>query len=138
MVLALLLGVSRTTLAMARDGHLPQKLSVVSPAVGVPRYASLAVGVVVLILAVTTDLRAAIGFSSFGVLLYYGLANASAFTLRADEGRPPRWIPPLGLLGCVVLAASLPLADVLAGVAVIAVGALAYALTRRTRAKMAS
>jgi basic amino acid/polyamine antiporter, APA family len=137
-LLALLLGVSRTTLAMARDRHLPHVLSIVSPSVGVPRYASLSVGVVVLILAVTTDLRSAIGFSSFGVLLYYFLANASALTLRPDEGRPPRWLPPLGLLGCALLAASLPLVDVIAGTTAIAIGALAYAVTRRTRERMAA
>jgi APA family basic amino acid/polyamine antiporter len=32
------------------------------------------------VLVLTTDLRAAIGFSSFGVLLYYAVANASAWT----------------------------------------------------------
>jgi APA family basic amino acid/polyamine antiporter len=136
-LLALLLGVSRTTLAMARDGHLPHALAVVPSSAGVPRYASLAVGAVVLILAVTVDLRAAIGFSSFGVLLYYGLANASALTMRADEGRPPRWLPPLGLLGCALLAGSLPLVDIVAGAGVIVLGALAYAATRQRRARMA-
>ena len=29
----------------------------------------------------TTDVRGAIGFSSFGVLAYYAVANASAWTL---------------------------------------------------------
>ena len=33
------------------------------------------------------DLGAAIGFSSFCVLVYYAIANASAFTLRAGASR---------------------------------------------------
>ena len=37
-------------------------------------------GAAVAILVLTTDLRGAIGFSSFGVLTYYAVANASAFT----------------------------------------------------------
>ena len=34
----------------------------------------------------TVDMRGVIGFSSFGVLIYYAIANASAFTRTADNG----------------------------------------------------
>jgi APA family basic amino acid/polyamine antiporter len=129
-LLALLLGVSRTTLAMARDRHLPYALAAVHPRHGVPHRAELAVGAVVAILAATADLRGAIGFSSFGVLAYYAIANASALTLTAAEGRPPRAVPALGLAGCLTLAFALPLASVLTGAAVLTVGALAYAVRR--------
>jgi APA family basic amino acid/polyamine antiporter len=128
-LLALLLGVSRTTLAMARDRHLPHQLATVSR--DVPRYAEIAVATVVLVLVLTTDLRGAIGFSSFGVLGYYAIANASAFTLTAAERRPPRWLPVLGVTGCAVLAFSLPLVAVLSGAGVLVLGALAYLMTRR-------
>ena len=80
-LLALILGVSRTTLAMARDRHLPSALSAVHPRFQVPHRAELAVGAVVAALAATVDVRGAIGFSSFGVLAYYAVANASAWTL---------------------------------------------------------
>ncbi|MET0423432.1 MAG: amino acid permease, partial [Actinoplanes sp.] len=46
-LLALILGVSRTGLAMARDGHLPRALAAVHPRHGVPHRAELAVGLVV-------------------------------------------------------------------------------------------
>lgn len=127
-LLALILGVSRTTLAMARDRHFPVALAAVHPRFGVPHRAEVVVGVVVAVLAATTDLRAAIGFSSFGVLVYYAIANVSAWTLSADEGRPPRVVPLLGFAGCAVLACTLPIASVLVGVAVLAAGALAYTL----------
>ncbi|MFV8131829.1 APC family permease [Streptomyces syringium] len=129
-LLALILGVSRTTLAMARDRHLPHALAAVHPRFGVPHRAELAVGAVVAVLAATTDVRDVIGFSSFGVLVYYTIANASAWTLAPDEGRPPRAVPVLGALGCLALAFALPSASVVSGVVVLAVGAAAYGLRK--------
>jgi APA family basic amino acid/polyamine antiporter len=127
-LLALMLGVSRTTLAMARDRRLPKALDAVHPRHGVPHRAELAIGVLVAALAASVDLRGAIGFSSFGVLVYYAIANASASTLRREEHRPPRGLPVLGLIGCMVLAFSLPTTSIVAGVAVLAAGALLWVL----------
>ncbi len=79
-LLALVAGVGRTSLAMARNGDLPRWLASVHPTYQVPDHAELAVGAVVAVLVLTTDLRGAIGFSSFGVLVYYAVANACAFT----------------------------------------------------------
>ncbi|MEN3540349.1 APC family permease [Microbispora sp. ZYX-F-249] len=129
-LLALILGVSRTTLAMARDRHLPHVLAAVHPRFRVPHHAEVAVGAVVAVLAATADLRGAIGFSSFGVLVYYAVANAAAWTLGPEEGRPPRVVPALGLAGCLVLAFALPLSSVLSGAAVLAAGAVVYAVRR--------
>jgi len=142
-LLALLLGVSRTTLAMARDRHLPHLLAAVHPRFQVPHRAELMIGLVVTVLAASADVRSAIGFSSFGVLLYYAITNASAFTLRPDEGRPARSIPVVGVIGCVVLAFALPLSSVISGAAVLAAGITVYGLrgtwsvVRRRRAESA-
>ncbi|GAA4989647.1 APC family permease [Yinghuangia aomiensis] len=132
-LLALILGVSRTTLAMARDRNLPHCLAAVHPRFKVPYRAELAVGATVSVLAATVDVRGTIGFSSFGVLTYYAIANASAWTLTPAEGRPRRFIPVLGLAGCLALAFALPTASVAAGTAVLAAGAAAY-LVRRAAA----
>ncbi|BBZ23885.1 conserved hypothetical transport protein [Mycolicibacter hiberniae] len=129
-LLALILGVSRTTLAMARDRYLPEALAAVHSRFGVPHRAELAVGVVVAVLAATTDIRGAIGFSSFAVLVYYAVANASALTLSAREGRPPRLIPLVGLAGCVTVAFAMPRTSVLAGLAVFALGVAVYGVHR--------
>jgi APA family basic amino acid/polyamine antiporter len=123
-LLALILGVSRTTLAMARDRYLPHQLAAVHPRFNSPHRAEIAVGVVVAVLAAVVDARGAIGFSSFAVLLYYAIANASAMTLRGKA------IPVLGLIGCVVLAFSLPLTSVLVGTGVVLLGAAVYWLRR--------
>ncbi|MGR6915296.1 APC family permease [[Actinomadura] parvosata] len=130
-LLALLLGVSRTVLAMARERDLPGALAAVDPVRQVPRRAEVAVGVAVIVLLVVADLREAIGFSSFGVLVYYAIANACAFTLRRDEGAPPRAVPVLGLALCLLLAATLPWASVMAGLAVFAIGLAIYAVRHR-------
>jgi APA family basic amino acid/polyamine antiporter len=129
-LLALILGVSRTVFAMSRDRHLPSVLDVVS-ARSVPYRAEVAVGVAVAVLVVTVDLRGAIGFSSFGVLVYYAIANASALTLRPSEGAPWRPVPVVGLAGCLLLAATLPFRSVLAGLAVFAVGLAVWLLRHR-------
>jgi APA family basic amino acid/polyamine antiporter len=105
---------------MARDRHLPTTLATVHQPSGVPRPAEISVGVVVAVLAATLDLRGAIGFSSFGVLVYYAIANCSALTL----GR--RVIPALGLAGCLVLAFTLPWTSVVTGAGVLTAGALVY------------
>lgn len=125
-LLALILGVSRTTLAMARDRHLPTALTAVHPRFDSPYRAEIAVGVVVAVIAAVADVRDAIGFSSFAVLVYYAIANASAYTL----GR--RTIPVVGLIGCLVLAFALPFTSVLAGMGVVALGAVAFLVRSRT------
>lgn len=134
-LLALILGVSRTTLAMARDRHLPHGLAAVHPRFRVPHRAELVIGVVVAVLSATADLRGAVGFSSFAVLIYYAIANASAFTLGRDEGRPHWLIPVIGLVGCLTLAVAMPFSSVLSGVAVLSVGVAAYAVRRVMRRK---
>jgi APA family basic amino acid/polyamine antiporter len=130
-LLALIAGIGRTTLAMSRNGDLPRPLAAVEPRHQVPARAELAVAVVVAILVTTTDLRGAIGFSSFGVLVYYAVANASAFTQAREHRRWPRALNVVGLAGCVTLVATLPVSAVAAGLAVLGVGVAGRAAVRR-------
>ncbi len=121
-LLSLILGVSRTTLAMARDRHLPHALAAVHPRFASPHRAELVVGAVVAVVAAVADVRGAIGFSSFAVLIYYAIANASAMTLGRSM------IPAVGLTGCVLLAVLLPVSSVLVGAGVVLLGAIGYAV----------
>jgi len=132
-LLALLAGVARTALAMGRNRDLPSRLAAVDPGRSVPVVAQIAVAAVVMLLVATIDLRGMLGFSSFGVLLYYAVANASAFTQDAEHRRWPKAWQVLGLAGCLVLVATLPWPAVLAGLAVFAIGVLGRLLARRTR-----
>lgn len=122
-LLALIAGVGRTSFAMARDGELPHPLTRVHRRFGVPHVAELTVGAAVIVLVLIADLRGAIGFSSFGVLVYYLVANWSALTQPAAERLVPRWVSWSGAIGCVVLVMTLPLVSIAAGVAVFAFGA---------------
>src|ERR1700722_13469910 len=113
-LLALIAGLGRTVLAMARHRDLPAWLAAVHPRYRVPHHAEIALGVVVCILVATVDLRGVIGFSSFGVLIYYAIANASAYTLPG-AGRGARVRDVCGVAGCLLLVATLPWQSAVAG-----------------------
>jgi basic amino acid/polyamine antiporter, APA family len=130
-LLALIAGIGRTSLAMSRNGDLPRWLAAVHPRYRVPGHAELAVAAVVSVLVLTTDLRGAIGFSSFGVLTYYAIANAAAYTQPAERRRWPRALNVVGLVACAALVVTLPLTAVAAGVAVLAVGLAGRVILRR-------
>jgi len=131
-LLALIAGIGRTSLAMARNHDLPSWLAAVHPVHRVPHHAEIALAAVVSVLVLTVDLRGAIGFSSFGVLVYYSIANASAFTQTGEQRRWPRALNLLGVTGCVALIATLPVQSVIAGVMMFAIGlAGRYVVLRR-------
>ena len=130
-LLALIAGIGRTTLAMAREGDLPRWLASVHPRYRVPDHAEVAVAAAVTLLVLTTDLRGAIAFSSFGVLTYYAIANASAWTQRGEFRRWPRAVNAVGLVGCTTLVATLPVRAVAVGLAMFAVGLAWRVIIRR-------
>lgn len=132
-LLALIAGIGRTSLAMARERDLPGWLSAVHPVHGVPYRAELLLGAVVVILVLTMDLRGAIGFSSFGVLLYYFVANVCAYTQGREARLYPTVVQIIGALLCLVLVATLPLSSILGGVLLVAVGVLYRVLVVRHR-----
>ena len=128
-LLALIAGVGRTALAMARNADLPAWLGAVHPRYRVPHHAEIALAAVVSVLVLATDLRGAIGFSSFGVLLYYVVANLSALTQTRADRRYPRALQVVGALGCLVLVTTLPPESNAVGLAVLLVGVV-YRLGR--------
>ena len=81
------------------------------------------------------DVRSAIGFSSFTVLLYYAITNVSAHTLKPYERLFSRKLATLGLVGCLVLAFALPLASVIAGSGIVLLGLAIYAIHRQGRSE---
>lgn len=130
-LLVLIAGIGRTALAMARNGDLPRWLDAVHRRHRTPHHAELVVGVVVGALVLTTDLRGVLAFSSFGVLTYYAIANASAYTQDSDHRRWPRVFNVVGVVGCAVLAVTLPWQGVVSGVVVLAVGLAGRAALQR-------
>ena len=132
-LLALITGVGRTTLAMARERDLPGPLARVGGKHTVPIVAELTVAAVVIVLLLTTDVLTVVGFSSFGVLIYYAVANAAAYTLPEHPAYAPRWLNIAGFLSCLLLAFTLPAASVLGMAAVLAAGSAGRFLVLKFR-----
>jgi APA family basic amino acid/polyamine antiporter len=121
-LLALIAGLGRTSLAMAREHDLPYWLSAVHPRYKVPHRAEATLAVVICAIISVADLRGAIGFSSFGVLIYYLVANIAAFTQPDTDRRYPRALQVLGAVACVALVATLPPLSVVLGILMFAAG----------------
>ncbi len=130
-LLSLMAGIDRTLFAMAADRRMPSYLAKVHPVHKVPHLASVTVGVVLTVIVLTVDVRSAIGFSAFTVLLYYAITNLSACTLSKDERMFGRWSAFAGLLGCLVLSFALPLESVIAGGLVMLAGAAIFFVQER-------
>lgn len=131
-LLALIAGVGRTSLAMARHGDLPEWLASVHPRHRAPHRAEITLAVVVSVIVLLVDLRGAIGFSSFGVLLYYFVANIAAYTQSNSQRLYPKLLQILGALGCIVLIFTLPPVSIAAGVGMFLIG-IGYRVVRRRR-----
>jgi APA family basic amino acid/polyamine antiporter len=132
-LLALITGVGRTALAMARERDLPAPLARVGGRHTVPFVAELAVAAVVILLLLTTDVMTVVGFSSFGVLIYYAVTNAAAYTLDEHPYHAPKWLNVAGFISCLLLAFTLPPTSVLGMAAVLAAGAAGRFLVLRLR-----
>lgn len=131
-LLALIAGLGRTSLAMAREHDLPHALAAVHPKYKVPHRAEMTLAVVICVIVAVADLRGAIGFSSFGVLLYYLVANIAAFTQPAEDRRYPKALQVAGAVACVVLVVTLPPLSVGLGVLMFVVG-IVFRLLRLAR-----
>lgn len=105
--LGVLLGLSRTTLAMARDGVLPRVLARLDGPADEPRpvLAQVVLGALVVLGVLLLDVPRAIMASSAAVLVYYAVAHVAALTLAER-----RWVPALGLAGCLTVAVALVVA----------------------------
>ncbi|MEV7605144.1 APC family permease [Paenarthrobacter sp. NPDC089322] len=134
-LLALVAGLGRTSLAMAREHDLPHWLAAVHPRYKVPHRAETTLAIVICLIIAVADLRDAIGFSSFGVLLYYLVANIAAFTQPAEDRRYPKALQVAGAVACVALVATLPPLSVGLGVLMFAVGIVFRLLRLRRIAK---
>ena len=136
-LLGVLAALSRTALAMARGGDLPRGLATVSARTSTPVAADVVVAAVALVAVLLLTPTLVIGVSACAVLGYYGIANAAAWR----QARPARWlprvVPALGLLGCAVLALTVPwqaLAAVVVYLALVLFVRFVAASRRRRRA----
>jgi APA family basic amino acid/polyamine antiporter len=130
-LLNLVLGLSRVLLAMARRGDAPARLRRVDAERGSPVAAVWVCGTVVAGLALVGDVGLTWSFSAFTVLVYYALTNLAALALPPEHRFVPRWIPALGLAGCLGLAFWVEPRVWMTGSALLAAGLAGRWLVRR-------
>ncbi len=133
-LMGILAGLSRTSLAMARERDLPGPLARVSERTHAPVVAEATVALLAILGILLLEPARLVAFSSCAVLVYYAIANLSA--LRQREGRwLPRALQVAGVAGCLVLVVTLPWQAIAGTAAMLALGLIARALTRRGRTR---
>ncbi|MGM0546698.1 MAG: APC family permease [Bacteroidota bacterium] len=130
-LLNLILGLSRVMLSMARRKDLPGLLAQVNPDTKSPAAAVWMTGLIIGLLVLSGDVVFTWSFSAFTVLIYYSITNLSAFVMPADLRLYPRWIPAMGLFGCLFLAFWIEPKIWISGVALITVGLVWHTITKR-------
>lgn len=127
-----ILGSARLSYAMAAEGLLPKFFSKVHPKFGTPYIALVAQGVVGFGLSVYSAIPNLISFSVFNLSFAFLLTCLALLVLtRKNRGRGAhiqRGVAVLGCLICLYLLYSTTLTDKLAGLLVLAVGAVIYAI----------
>jgi basic amino acid/polyamine antiporter, APA family len=129
---------SRMLYALAERGDLPTFLARIHPHYRTPANAIVATSLVAVVLALSGSFAQIAVVSALARLLMYAGSAAAALRLRAAGERlgvkPAAFVAPLGstapvvaMLVCVALAAGATRAQLLGGVAALAVGALLYA-----------
>jgi APA family basic amino acid/polyamine antiporter len=135
----ILAGLSRTSLAMAREGDLPGPLARISGRTHAPVVAEGAIAVAAAVIVVLLEPAQLVAASSAAVLLYYAIAHLSALRQEPEHRwRGSRVIAGVGLLGCVVLVAALPPVSLLGTGVLLAVGLLLRSLALRMGRRRAS
>src|SRR5207247_4050001 len=95
-------------------------LGSVHPKFRIPRNAVLTIGLIVLVLALSFDLRRLLAVASIFTLTWYIITHFSALQLHKEQRLTTPLFSWVGLLGCLVLVASLPIWATLTGGAVLA------------------
>lgn len=137
-LLAILAGLSRTSLAMGRRQDLPGALAKVSQRTGGPIVAEVTVAAVAIVLIVVTEPLWLVGLSSAGVLTYYAIGHFSALAQPKSERFLPQFVPLLGLALCALLVVTLPVQSLIAAGASALVGTAWFLLNPARRAERAS
>jgi APA family basic amino acid/polyamine antiporter len=138
-LLTAVIGVSRVSFAMARDGLLPRFLSKTHEKFATPYLSILAAGAVMATLPVISGLKETANATNFGSLVVYALVNLCAIIpvvkKENDTSRARKFayvvIPALGLISCVTLLYFLSPLSWLIGVSWILVGTIYFAKRRK-------
>ncbi len=121
-LLSQILGISRMIFAMARRHDLPPVLAHVHPTYAVPDWGIFLTAAAMLLVVLLGTLEVIISTAAFTILLYYSIANLAALRMQPEDRLYPTWVPVLGLISCLALAATLEPAVIASGLALLAAG----------------
>ncbi len=137
-MVALMAGLGRTAMAMARESDLPPGLATLGTA-GVPQRAEAVAAAASIGLVWWGSLGFALAMSSVAVLAYYAVANAAAYAAAGRDGDGARGlrrgVPAVGFALCILLALSLDLAPTATAVGCAVLAVTVRAAVRRRRGK---
>ena len=129
-LLMTILGVSRMTFAMARNGQFPAFFSQINRRFQTPHYAILITGILSSIL-VFTDFSRLVAVGTFSLLFHHALVNLSALRLQPRNRRYPVFVSVMGFLLCIAMLVFLSLEAWTISVAGIVLGLALYVLMAR-------
>jgi APA family basic amino acid/polyamine antiporter len=129
-LLMTILGVSRMTFAMARNGQLPRLLSKIHPRFQTPYAAILITGLLSAAL-VFGGFSRIVAVGTFSLLFHHALVNLSASRLKPENRRYPVFVSAIGFVLCLSLLFFLSQDAWIIGIAGLLVGSLYYVLTKR-------
>uniref|UniRef100_UPI0015F0344C APC family permease n=1 Tax=Pseudonocardia pini TaxID=2758030 RepID=UPI0015F0344C len=118
-LLAVLIGVSRTASAMSRHEDVPRAFGRVCGS-GAPWRSDVLGAALAVLVAVFAGPVASIALSACAMLVHYAIVHVA--TLRTPGSRLPRWVPAVGVVLCLGLAALLPVTSVLITLGILLVG----------------
>jgi APA family basic amino acid/polyamine antiporter len=133
-----LLGLSRVSFAIARNGQFPKSLAKLHSKFGTPYVSILVTGALMTGLTLVLNLPQSAAITSFSMLTTHIFLHSSAIRLRKKipnlkTFRAPFYplIPCLGLTSCIILMFSLPLISWIITLAAIVLSLLYYVLNER-------
>jgi APA family basic amino acid/polyamine antiporter len=136
-LLMAILGVSRMTFAMARNGQFPSFLKQINKRFQTPHYAILITGVLSSIL-VFSDFSRLVAVGTFSLLFHHALVNLSALRLQPGNRRYPAFVSAVGFLLCISLLAFLSQEAWVTSLAGILLGLILHAIMTRQRRRVRS
>ncbi len=144
-IMAFMYGQSRVFFVMARDGLLPQRLSVVHQRFGTPVAMTAITGVIVAAIAAFLPLQQIAELANAGTLAAFIAVAVCMLKMRREAPEHPRlfkapwawFIGPLAIIGCAYLFVSLPFATMWRFFAWNALGLAVYFLYARHTSRLA-
>src|SRR5207249_10783254 len=116
-----LLVVTRVALAMGKEHELPAWLGVIHGRFRSPHHAVMALGLVCTALALFVNLRSVLAVANVFTLVWYSIVLCDALMLPKEQRLVWPIVSWVGLAGCLVLFASLPVWALITACAVLAV-----------------